>query len=397
MYLIQLFFSQIRQHKIRFIACILGFSVALGTIFTINSYTEQFSNAINRVYFVEQNSVIIMEKGVNLIQQIPFESRIPENITTSLSLIPGVSYSIPVIFKNLANESKYTWIRTIIVGIDYTILRTVFLQNIALKFGRWAIADQNETVVGPLIKEDGSIRVGDQILVQGVNLTITGILESNNAYFDRFIYCDYDFIQKIYKMPNICTMIYVLGNSEQFQDGFFLDELEITIETQYPTANLIDQRELDGFLGNYYAIIDMASTILAIFPMVIGIIFLFILMMLNVKDQEREFGMLRALGMSSIYIGGIVFGQAVIITFIGYLISLGIGLIFFTYGYYVVAQHTVNFANPFVFAFEMMRQVPSKAYWRTLLLSTLLGFGIAIYPSIKAMHVNIVQSFRKEV
>lgn len=396
MYLIHYFFSQFRHHKFRFIACILGYGVALGTILSIASYTDQMDRAIDQFFFVENNSVMVIERGVNIIQLIPFESQIPENITDSLSLIPGILFSVPIIFKNLANESKFTWLKTVLVGIDLTLLQTVFLQNIGLRSGRWAIPDQNETVVGPLVKEDRSIKLGDQIPVHDINLTVTGILESNDPFFDRFVYCEYDFVQSIYHMPGLCTIIYVLGNSDQFKDKLFVNEIENIIETQYSTVNLIDSEELDNALGNYYALIDVANLILAIFPMIIGIIFLFILIMLNVKDQEREFGMLQALGMSPPYIGGIVFGQAVLVTIIGFLLSIGVGYVFFIYSYFIVVEHAVDFANPLVYARAMIQQIPAVAYWRTFLISIFIGFIVAIYPSIKAMQVNVVQSFRKE-
>ncbi len=396
MYLIQYFFSQFRHHKFRFIACILGYGIALGTIFSIASYTDLIDRTINRFYFVENNSVMIMEKGSNIVQLIPFESHIPENITTTLTLIPGVLFSIPVIFKNLANSSQVAFLKTIVVGIDSNLLQTVFLQNIKLQSGRWALPNQNETVVGPLVKEDKSIQLGDQIPVHGTNLTVTGILQSNNPYFDRFVYCEYDFIQLIYDLQGFCTMIYVLGNIDQFQDQMYINELETSIEIEYPTVNLIDAEELDQAMGNYYALIDMANLILAIFPMIIGIVFLFILMMLNVKDQEREFGMLQGLGMSPIHVGGIVFGQAVIVTLVGFLLSVGVGYVFFGYGNLIITTHSVNFADLFEYAREMSRRIPSIAYWRTFLMSILIGLGVAIYPARKAMQVNIVQSFRKE-
>ena len=118
--------------------------------------------------------------------------------------------------------------------------------------------------------------------------------------------------------------------------------------------------------------------------------------MLNVKDQMREFGMLQAIGMSSTRIGLIIFIQTLLITILGYILSIFTGLIFFSYSYYIVDESTTRSVNPWNYAMNMKDKIPRYLYWQIFIGAIIIGILVAIYPSIKAARVSIVKSFRKE-
>ena len=119
-------------------------------------------------------------------------------------------------------------------------------------------------------------------------------------------------------------------------------------------------------------------------------------MMLNVKDQMREFGMLQAIGMSSTRIGLIIFLQTLLITILGYILSIFTGLVFFSYSFYLMDEYTTRSTNPWTYALNMQEKIPSQLYWQIFIGSIIIGILVAIYPSLKAARVSIVKSFRKE-
>ncbi|WP_457559318.1 ABC transporter permease [Candidatus Harpocratesius sp.] len=394
MHLFIYFFSVFKKHKARYFACILGFGVALGAVFGVSAYSAILDDTVNRFYFLEDNSYLVLSKGTNVLQIIPFESQIPDNVSISLLENAGVTYTLPIIFKNFSNETQFKWLKNVIVGISFSNLRNFYMKDIGLQEGNWPQDPDTEIVVGPNIEFE-NLTLGSVIPIRGKNLTVSGILNPSNVFFDKFIYLDYSLSQNLFDMDGLCTVIYVLGNPDILNNPQIIQSLEDSVESQYPFIDFIDSDELDEASGFFYQMLDVFNVIMTLFPLFISGLFIFILMLLNVKDQEQEFGMLRAIGMPLEYIGLIIFFQSILITGFGYFISLITGNLYFMYGFYVFRKNAET-KNIFSYVREMIQQIPSSIYIQTLIVSLLIGIFIAIYPSFRAMRQSIVQTFRKE-
>lgn len=388
------FFSIFKKHRMRYFACILGFGVALGAVFGVSAYSSVLDETVNRFYFVEENTFMLLGKGANVIQIIPFESEVPDNVSDYLMEQPGIVYTLPVIFKDFANSSQYKWLKNVIVGIDIESLQNFYLKDVGLQAGEWPAENSHEIVVGPNLEID-QLEIGMEITIREENFTVSGIANPFNVFFDKFLYLDYNLMQDLFNMDGFCSAMYVIGDPQFLTDNVYLQDLELDVENSFPSINMIDAEELDEASGFYYKILDAFNIVLGLFPLFISGLFIFILMLLNVKDQEREFGMLRALGMPLQNIGLIVFLQSLVITLVGYVVSLITGNFYFMYGYYVFHKNTEQ-RKLFSYVQDMMKEVPAAIYLQTLLLSVALGVIIAIYPSIRALRQSIVQTFRKE-
>ncbi len=395
MHLTNYFISFIKKYKIRYIACIIGFSVALGAIFATSSYSEMLNQSMNRLYFVKDNNFMVLSKSTSIIQIVPYDSKVSENVSQTLVDIPGVNFAFPLIFKNFGNESQTNYFKTTILGIKFEFLIDFYLKDINLKEGTWPEEGKNETIIGPEAG-GGILKVNDSITIQNKDFKITGILESDSIFLDRFVYVEYDDIQELNSMEGFCSVYYVIGDDQMFSDPEYFNSVKSEIELKHPYVNVVGSELLDEAAGNFYKIFDALQIILAIFPLGISILFIFILMMLNVKDQMREFGMLRAIGMSSTRIGFIIFLQTLLITILGYILSIFTGLVFFSYSFYLMDEYTTRSTNPWKYALDMKDKIPSQLYWQIFIGSILIGVIVAVYPSIQAARVSIVKSFRKE-
>ncbi|MBA7571133.1 hypothetical protein ES708_12891 [subsurface metagenome] len=395
MHLTRYIISFIKKYKIRYIACIIGFSVALGAVFATAGYSELLNQSLNRFYFVKDNNFMILSKGTSIIQIVPYESKVSENISQILDEIPGVNYAFPLIFKNFGNVTQNNYFKTTILGIDFEFLIDFYLKDIKLKEGTWPEEGKNETLIGPNAG-GGILNVNDSISILNKDFKITGILESDSIFLDKFVYIEYDDIQDLYDMESFCSVYYVIVDSQIFSEPNYFNSIKSEIEMEHPYVEVIGSELLDEAAGNFFKIFDALQVILAIFPLVISVLFIFILMMLNVKDQMREFGMLQAIGMSSTRIGLIIFLQTLLITVLGYILSIFTGLAFFSYSFYLMDEYTTRETNPWDYALNMKDKIPSQIYWQIFIGSILIGILVAIYPSIKAARVSIVKSFRKE-
>ena len=395
MHLTKYLISFIKKYKIRYIACIIGFSVSLGAIFATTSYSELLNSSMNRLYYVKDNNFMILSAGTSIVQIVPYDSKVPQNVSETLIEMPGVNFAFPLIFKNFGNETQNNYFKTTILGIDFEFLIDFYLKDINLKEGKWPEEGKNETIIGPEAG-GGILKVNDSITILNKDFKITGILESDSIFLDRFVYVEYDDIQELYVMEGFCSVYYVIGDTQIFSDPDYFDSIKSVIENKYPYVQVIGSEILDEAAGNYFKIFDALQIVLAIFPLAISVLFIFILMMLNVKDQMRDFGMLQAIGMSSSRIGLIIFLQTLLITFVGYILSIFTGMVFFSYSFYFMDEYTTKSTNPWNYALNMKDKIPSHLFWQIFIGATLIGILVAIYPSIKAARVSIVKSFRKE-
>jgi len=395
MHLTRYLISFIKKYKIRYIACIIGFGVALGAMFATTAYSEMLNQSMNRLYFVKDDNFMVLSKGTSIVQIIPYDSKVTENVSETLDEIPGVNFAFPLIFKNFGNETQINYFKTTILGINFDFLIDFYLKGVELKEGTWPEEGKNETIIGP-DAGGGILEVNDSIAILNRDYKITGILESDSIFLDRFVYVEYDDIQDLYGMKGFCSVYYVIGDAQIFSDSDHFNSIKSEIETEHPYVDVIGSELLDEAAGNIFKVFDALQVILAIFPLAISVLFIFILMMLNVKDQMREFGMLQAIGMSSSRIGLLIFLQTLLITILGYVLSLFTGLMFFSYSFYLMDEYTTKSTNPWNYALNMRDKIPGQLYWQIFIGAIVIGILVAIYPSIKTARVSIVKSFRKE-
>lgn len=395
MRLIGYFFSILRKNWLRFAACILGFSVALGAVFAISTFTDMSDRTMRRFFMVDSSSLLILSKGVSIVQVIPFNSRVPESIIPSLYEIGGVQYVLPLQFKEAGNSSTAMFRQEIIVGIDWYLLQTYFLREIPLDQGRWPISGQNEVIIGPQVG-GGLINLNSNITIRNENFTIVGITKSDTILFDRFIYVEYNKISALYESEGYCNMLYVIGDPEIMANSVRLAQLKSQILSLNPQIQILDEMALQNATGSFFEILNLLQFTLGIFPLMISITFVFVLLLLNIKDQQRDFAIFHAIGMSPLIIGCFVFFQTLVITLIGFILSIFVGYFFFGYSYYQLASFIRNYTNPWEYATYMSQQIPSDLYLQIFLLSLSIGIILTIYPAIKVARANIIKQVRRD-
>ena len=111
--------------------------MALGAVFATTSYSEMLNSSMNRMFFIKDNNFMILSKGTSIIQIVPYESKVSENVSDIFDEIPGLNFAFPLIFKNFGNETQSNYFKTTIIGIDFEFLIDYYLKDIELKEGTW--------------------------------------------------------------------------------------------------------------------------------------------------------------------------------------------------------------------------------------------------------------------
>ena len=379
----------------RYIGCILGFSMALGSVFTINSYTNMLDQMMDQFFLVDSDSVMVMSKGTTMAQFIPFNSKIPEELQADISKLYGVRTTIPLIFKDFSNISSTDLIKDALVGIDFDFLTVIYLQDSTLSAGDWPVKSQNEVLVGANVA-GGNLIPGDEIFINNESFTVSGILKPDNPLMDFFLYCEYSKIQEVYSMEDYCSIFYVSLDLNIVNSEDFLTSLVSQMELMSSTIQVMDSESLRKATGSFFDVIKLIQSILALFPFVISIMFVSILLLLNLKDNLKEFGILRAIGMKEKEISLLIFVQTLILTLLSYFGAIIIGIVFFWYSYNKIIRFKLEYSTFLQFLFSMEDFITTDVYTNTFLFTLLIGVIVAFIPILKWRKLNIVENFRKE-
>ena len=100
---------------------------------------------------MDRTRCTVVAKGTTIIQIIPFSSRIPDNLSSDIINVQGVSTVNPIIFHDIGNKTSTSLLRDVVVGLDFSFLESVFAAAIPLQSGQWPIAGSNQIVIGPAI------------------------------------------------------------------------------------------------------------------------------------------------------------------------------------------------------------------------------------------------------
>ena len=389
------FLSMFRKNRLRYLGCILGFSMALGSVFTINSYTNMLDQMMDQFFLVDSNSVMVMSKGTTMAQFIPFNSKVPEEIKAEISEIYGVSATVPLIFKDFSNISSTDLIKDSLVGIDFDYLNIIYLQDSTLSAGEWPEKNKNEVLIGASVAS-GNLQPGDEILIQNETFIVSGILKPDNPLMDFFLYCEYSKIQEIYSMENYCSILYVLFDSEIVDTNTDTQSIVSQIELLSSIIQVMDSDSLQNATGSFFDVIKLIQAFLAAFPFIISLMFVAILLILNLKDNLKEFGILRAIGMPEKKISLLIFIQVIVLTLVSYLGAILIGIVFFWYSYNMVVRFKLEYSNFWQFITNMEGFITRDVYLNTFIVTIIMGVIVAFIPIIKWRKLNIVENFRKE-
>ncbi len=156
------------------------------------------------------------------------------------------------------------------------------------------------------------------------------------------------------------------------------------IETQFPTAEVLNQQELkedrerqvDTLVNLFYALLGLA--------ILVSLFGIANTLALSIHERTRELGMLRAIGMSRRQVRTMIRYEAVITALIGAILGMALGLVFAA----LIAQPLKDEG------FTLSYPVGSLAV--LLLLAALAGVLAAIAPARRASRLNVLESLQYE-
>ncbi len=257
-----------------------------------------------------------------------------------------------------------------------------------IKEGR-TIRGENEVVLGSALAAFTSgeyAKVGGIIIMpvvgrEPVTLTVVGIFETGNHYYDSSIYTDISTARGLVLGIDSDELNYIAVKADSTEDveavaqniETMFENNEVPVKTVIASDMLETVNESMGVFHNFLWIVSLVAAIA-------GGISIFIVMLISVIERTKEFGILKAAGWSNRNIIGSVIVQSLSVALLGAAAGLILG--------YAAGKGIDEYLN-----FDV-----AIITWSLVL--TIAGLGLAmgvfggLYPALRAAKVSPIESMR---
>jgi putative ABC transport system permease protein len=263
------------------------------------------------------------------------------------------------------------------------VYQSYLWEHLKLVDGRWpASRDEPVLMIGALAAEMLHKKTGDQVEIEGKSFQIAGVFESNAVVENGALLMTLDLAQQITDKPGKVNVLNIKMDAGASEDD--LRHIKEVVQQTMPGFAAITSGELVS--RNAVVRISKAmSNATILIAGLVGALVVFNTMLMSINERTREIGILLALGWQRNTIMKLVFSEAVILSLIGGLagIVIGVGIAF-------GLEHI-----------ELMRgkidAIFSIPFFASVLgLSVLLGILGGFYPAFKASRLLPSVALRHE-
>jgi putative ABC transport system permease protein len=162
-------------------------------------------------------------------------------------------------------------------------------------------------------------------------------------------------------------------------------ELIAATDGQFAVASNQEIRQVVMSVFDRTFVITDVLRFLAVLVAFVGVLSALIALQL---ERTREFGVLRAIGMTRLQIRGMIVGQTTLIGFIAGILAIPLGLI--------MAEVLIEVINRRAFGWSMQQQLPAHVLIQALILAITAAFLASAYPAYRASSILPAQALREE-
>ena len=359
-------------------AVIVAVGFAQGSMATITNRIEGMgSNAITGMIVSTKES----SKGVTTSDL--------EKLASSSVYINSISpYTMTSAIVKAEGKNKSTGI----IGTNEDYLK---IEGQKLKSGRFITRLDLENsdkvaVIGAAVEKklfEGVNPLGKTIKVKGVNFTIVGTLESvmnaAEGTKDDYVFIPVNVAQRTLKIKNI-TMFIAEASSQDTVD-LAKQKIEDYLYSVYKDKDdyiLFTQESILSMLGDVSSIMMLILGSIATISLVVGGIGIMNIMLVSVTERTREIGIRKAIGAKKKDILVQFLIEALMLTGIGGIIGIILGLITIKYGIGSISLITPVYSLSWTLA--------------AFLISLTIGVVFGIFPAYKAAKLNPIDALRTQ-
>lgn len=397
-------FKNLGANKLRTGLAVLGIVIGIGSVITLVSMGESSKRAVQAQIQSLGSNLLTVSPGFQFSGGVRSAMGSATTLTNEDAEAIMTSAEVTTI-KNISPEySRRTQviagrnnINTQVYGIEpvYAQVRKLTLSSGSFISSQHLASLSKVAVVGPAVAEDlfgeGVNPLGQTLRINGKNFQIIGITKlkggSGMDNQDDRIYIPLTTAQKQLFGVKYLTSIALEAESEavmtkaQNEVGYLLLERHKLADPTEADFRIMSQADILETASEITGTFTTLLTSIAGISLLVGGIGIMNIMLMSVTERTREIGLRKALGAKKKVIINQFLVEAIILTFIGGLIGIGVGVA----GFYLYSR-----ANDSTFVVTL----PSVGL--AFFVSVGIGILFGWYPAKKAANLQPIEALRYE-
>lgn len=381
--------KSILGNKVRSLLTMLGVIIGVMAVIVAVGFAEgSMATITNRIEGMGSNAITGMIMSMKESSKGVTTTGL-EKLANSSAYIKSISpYTMTSATVKAEGKSKSTGV----IGTNEDYLE---IEGQKLKSGRFITKLDLENsdkvaVIGAAVEKklfEGVDPIGKTIKVKGINFTIVGTLESvmnaAEGTKDDYVFIPVNVAQRTLKIKNI-TMFIAEASSQDTVD-LAKQKIEDYLYSIYKDTDdyiLFTQESILSMLGDISNIMMLILGSIATISLVVGGIGIMNIMLVSVTERTREIGIRKAIGAKKKDILVQFLIEALMLTGIGGIIGIILGLITIKYGIGSISLITPVYSVSWTLA--------------AFLISLTIGVVFGIFPAYKAAKLNPIDALRTQ-
>ncbi len=304
----------IARRKLRTFLTVLGIALSVGATIALLGVS---------LGLVGQVSAVASEAGSELtvVQRLPkgltfgYLGSLPDSLVEGLRALPGVIRVSPLV---LVPATITREIIFLVYGVEPDGLGVA---RVDITAGRRLRPDDGQVVMlGRRAAEGMGKTVGNALSVGGRELPIVGIYRSGVSLEDGGAMMPLAAARVVFGMQNRVSLVKV-----KVADPRTVRSMQEAIDARFPDAVAITSEEFARDRLNLEAVVQAAWAV-SVIALLLSVLSVANTMAMTVLERTREIGVLLAVGWSRLRIVGLVLAESVVLSGIGGLLGVGLGM-----------------------------------------------------------------------
>jgi len=235
----------------------------------------------------------------------------------------------------------------------------------------------DQALVGATTAELLGLNIGDKIALNGVDVTITGILEETGSNEDYQIFVPLETLQKAFSKEGLVSSIDIRALCNACPVEIIADSINQSI----PGVRAVAVKQVAAAEMGMMERMNKFMLALAGITLAVGCFGVVNTMMTSVHERIRDIGIMRAVGASRNQIIKVFIYEAIIIGIVGGIFG------------YMAGTLLAYAVGPLIFEGTAITYVP-QYFALSLGLAVLIAVVATVYPAFRATKIKVADSFR---
>lgn len=358
--------------KLRTFLTALAVAIGVATVVALGVVTQSLKTSAAEILEVGSADFTVAQKGASDI----LNSVMTEDQLKGVQQTKGVGSAIGILLDTeKLNADNPLFVE---IGIDPDDLQPFGVRILTGKVFDAKADDQ--MLLGWRIADSLGLEVGDTLDIAGGKKTITGTFSTGNSFGDAAGMFPLISFQAHERQPSGLSLAFV-----KVSKGASTDAVEKRVNDGNPNLTTIKTVADFGRADRNFVFITAADTAATIVAVIIGAVIVANTMLLSLIERTREFGVMRSIGWPRRRVAGLILSEAIVISFMGAAIGVGLAVALTT-----VLSHVSSLRGVLEPTYE------AGTFFRALIAAAAVGFLGAIYPAIRVAFLTPMEALRRE-